>query len=145
MEDGGGVRYGGEEELQAEELIKFAGGESLTAHDILDAPGEVVAKSGYGTLYRASIQKSNSVVLLRFVRPDCVGRTEEVLPAVRTLGSVRHPNLVPTGAMYVGPREEKLFVHPFYASGTLAQFLRGVISVIFFISFELFFGFICGI
>ncbi|CAL9051633.1 unnamed protein product, partial [Musa banksii] len=128
LEDGGGVRYGGEEELQAEELIKFAGGESLTAHDILDAPGEVVAKSGYGTLYRASIQKSNSVVLLRFVRPDCVGRTEEVLPAVRTLGSVRHPNLVPMRAMYVGPKGEKLFVHPFYAAGTLAQLLRAGVA-----------------
>ncbi|RWW63463.1 hypothetical protein BHE74_00029352, partial [Ensete ventricosum] len=125
LEDGGGVRYGGKEELQAEELIKFAGAENLTAHDILDAPGEVVAKSGYGTLYRASIQKTNSVVLLRFVRPDCVGRTEEVLPVVRTLGSVQHPNLVPMRAMYLGPRGEKLFVHPFYAAGTLAQFLRG--------------------
>ncbi|THU73252.1 hypothetical protein C4D60_Mb04t20840 [Musa balbisiana] len=128
LEDGGDVRYGGEEELQEEELIKFAGGENLTAHDILDAPGEVVSKSGYGTLYRASIQKSNSVVLLRFVRPDCVGRTEEVLPAVRTLGSVRHPNLVPMRAMYVGPRGEKLFVHPFYAAGTLAQLLRAGVA-----------------
>ncbi|RWW79574.1 hypothetical protein BHE74_00012146 [Ensete ventricosum] len=128
LEDGGGVRYAVEEELETEELIKFAGWEDLTAHDILDAPGEVVAKSSYGTLYRACIRRSMSVALLRFVRPDCTGRIEKVLPAVQMLGSVRHPNLVPTGAMYVGPRGEKLFVHPFYASGTLAQFLRAGVA-----------------
>ncbi|CAL9137546.1 unnamed protein product [Musa acuminata var. zebrina] len=128
LEDGGAVRYAVEEELVTEELIKFAGWENLTSHDILDAPGEVVAKSSYGTLYRACIRRSKSVALLRFVRPDCIGRIEEVLPAVRMLGSVRHPNLVPTGAMYVGPRGEKLFVHPFYASGTLAQFLRAGVA-----------------
>ncbi|WOL06233.1 hypothetical protein Cni_G14965 [Canna indica] len=128
LEDGGGVRCAGKEEFGPEELIKFAGGENLTAHDILDAPGEVVAKSSYGTLYRACIQRTNAAVLLRFIRPDCVGRTEEVLPAVRTVGSIQHPNLVPMSAMYVGPRGEKLFVHPFYAAGNLAQFLRAGVA-----------------
>ncbi|XP_008802506.2 putative kinase-like protein TMKL1 [Phoenix dactylifera] len=123
--EGGGFGYEEEEGVkEAEELIGFAGGEHLTVHDILDAPGEVVGKSGYGTLYRASLQRSGSVMLLRFVRPACVGRTKDILPAIRMLGLVRHPNLVPLSALYVGPRGEKLFVHPFYAAGTLSRFLR---------------------
>ncbi|KAG6500271.1 hypothetical protein ZIOFF_040114 [Zingiber officinale] len=115
-------------DLEPEDLMKFAGGESLTVHDILDAPGEVVAKSGYGTLYRASIEQTGAVVLLRFVRPACLARTEEVLPAVRALGAIRHPNVVPLRAMYVGPRGEKLLVHPFYAAGSLKQLLRAGVA-----------------
>ncbi|KAG1362140.1 putative kinase-like protein TMKL1 [Cocos nucifera] len=124
LEDGG-FGYGEEEgEKKAEELTRFAGGEHLTVHDILEAPGEVVGKSSYATLYRASLQRSGSVVLLRFVRPACVGRTQDVLLAVQKLGHVRHPNLVPMTALYAGPRGETLFVHPFYAAGTLSQFLQ---------------------
>ncbi|WOL05630.1 hypothetical protein Cni_G14359 [Canna indica] len=116
------------EDLEEEDLVKFAGGESLTVHDILDAPGEVVGKSGYGTLYSASIERSGSMVLLRFVRPACVGQTEEVLLAAWALGAIRHPNVVPLRAMYAGPRGEKLFVHPFYAAGSLKQFLRAGVA-----------------
>ncbi|CAL9076496.1 unnamed protein product [Musa acuminata var. zebrina] len=130
LEAGGDSGGGGaeEEHSEAEELVRFAGGESLTVHDILDAPGEVVGKSSYGTLYRASLERSGSVVLLRFLRPACVGGTEEVLPAVRALGAIRNPNLVPLRAMYVGPRGEKLFVHPFFAAGSLKQFLRAGVA-----------------
>ncbi|XP_072958096.1 putative kinase-like protein TMKL1 [Typha angustifolia] len=118
--------FGGdlEGEKEDEELIAFSGGENLTVGAILEAPGEVVGKSSYATLYRASVQRTGSVMLLRFVRPACVGRSKEILPAIRILGSIRHPNLVPLRALYVGPRGEKLFVHPFYAAGSLARFLR---------------------
>ncbi|KAG6475066.1 putative kinase-like protein TMKL1 isoform X1 [Zingiber officinale] len=127
--EAGGEGGGAGEDVEAEEgLVKFAGGECLTVHDILDAPGEVVSKSGYGTLYRASIEQSGAVLLLRFVRPACVARIEEVLPAIRVLGAIRHPNVVPLRAMYVGPRGEKLLVHPFYAAGSLKQLLRAGVA-----------------
>ncbi|XP_052187046.1 putative kinase-like protein TMKL1 [Diospyros lotus] len=109
---------------EEEDLIKFQGGEGLTVNDILEAPGEVVAKSRYGTLYRATPLRTNSAALLRFLRPACAGKMKELMPLILLLGSVRHPNLVPLFAFYAGPRGEKLMVHPFYSHATLAQFLR---------------------
>ncbi|KAG0501288.1 hypothetical protein HPP92_001360 [Vanilla planifolia] len=125
-----------EKEADSEELVVFPGGERFRTQDILDAPGEVVWKSSYGTLYRAAIRLSAdesgsggggsvSVMLLRFIRPACIGRMEDILPLVQLIGFLQHPNLVPLRALYVGPRGEKLFVHPFYEAGNLAQFLKG--------------------
>ncbi|XP_042478743.1 putative kinase-like protein TMKL1 [Macadamia integrifolia] len=113
-----------EDEVETEDLYSFPGGEDFTIHDILDAPGEVVGKSSYGTLYKATMERVNSVVLLRFLRPTCTGRVKEIHPVIKMLGFVRHPNLVPLQAFYAGPRGEKLFVHPFLSHGNLAQFIR---------------------
>ncbi|KAK3033238.1 hypothetical protein RJ639_033118 [Escallonia herrerae] len=120
----GGLECKERDELEREDLLKFQGGEDLSVHDILDAPGEVIGKSSYGTLYMASLVRTNSVVLLRFLRPACAGKMEEVVPVIHQLGSIRHPNLVPLCAFYAGPRGEKLLVHPFYHRGTLAHFIR---------------------
>lgn len=112
-------------ELEPEELIGFQGGQNLTIFDVLDAPGEVVGKSGYGTLYKAFLQRSGSVVLLRFLRPVSTERGKDIRFAIRIIGSIRHPNLVSLRGFYSGPRGEKLLVHPFFSGGTLAHFLRG--------------------
>ncbi|GFY84399.1 protein kinase superfamily protein [Actinidia rufa] len=111
-------------ETETEDLIKFQCGEDLTVQDILDAPGEVIGKSSYGTLYSASLLRANSVILLRFLRPACTGRMKEVVPLIQLLGSIRHSNLVSLWAFYAGPRGEKLLVHPFYGRGNLEQFIR---------------------
>lgn len=107
-------------------LIQFPGGEDLTVQNILEAPGEVVVKSNHGTLYRASLLRRGAATaaLLRFVRPECAGRIEDILPVVRALGLARHPNVVPIHGMYVGPRGEKLLVSPFYAAGSLSGYLQ---------------------
>lgn len=111
-------------------LIKFRGCENLTVHDILDAPGEVIGKSSYGTLYKASLLKDDSAMLLRFLRPTCTGKLEQVVPLIQVLGSIRHPNLVPLCAFYAGPRGEKLLVFPFYSNKNLAQFIRGNVNIV---------------
>jgi len=116
----GGYVAGGEEAL-----VRFPGGEALTVAAILEAPGEVVAKSAHSTLYRAGLSAGEAVALLRFVRPACAAGAEEAAAAARVLGAARHPNLVPIRALYVGPRGEKLLVHPFYAAGSLRRFLQG--------------------
>ncbi|KAI6696159.1 hypothetical protein NL676_016278 [Syzygium grande] len=115
---------GREPPCSPEDLITFQGGEDLTICDILEAPGEVIGKSSYGTLYRAMLQRSSSVKLLRFLRPVCAARSDEFGDAVRCLGRVRSPNLVPLLGFYGGPRGEKLLVHPFYRRGNLADFIR---------------------
>lgn len=107
-----------------DELMCFEGGEDLTIPDILDAPGEVIGKSSYGTLYKANLLRNNSILLLRFLRPACSGAIREVIPVVHAIGLVRHSNLVPLKAFYMGPRGEKLLVHPFYVHGNLAQFIK---------------------
>ncbi|KAL4342715.1 hypothetical protein HN51_061009 [Arachis hypogaea] len=113
-----------EEVAMKEDLIIFHGGEDLTICDILDAPGEVIGKSNYGTLYKALLQRSNKVRLLRFLRPVCTTRGEDLDEMIQFLGRLRHPNLVPLLGFYTGPRGEKLLVHPFYRNGNLTQFIR---------------------
>ena len=119
---GGKRRYGGD---GAQALVKFPGGEALSVAAILEAPGEVVAKSAHSTLYRAAVRSGEAAVLLRFVRPACAVGADEAYAAAGRIGAVSHPNLVPLRAVYVGPRGEKLLVHPFYAAGSLHRFLQG--------------------
>lgn len=115
-----------EDEEEEEELNIFEGGEDLTICDVLEAPGEVVGKSSYGTLYKASLQRSGKVRVLRFLRPLCAVRSdpEEFDGVVESLGFVRHDNLVPLLGFYVGSRGEKLMIHPFFDSGNLSEFIR---------------------
>jgi hypothetical protein len=110
-------------------LVKFPGGEALSVAAILEAPGEVVAKSAHSTLYRAVMRAGEAAVLLRFVRPACAVGAEEASAFPRRIGAVSHPNLVPLRAVYVGPRGEKLLVHPFYAAGSLQRFLQGLLHL----------------
>nr|CAC39066.1 putative protein [Oryza sativa] len=109
---------------RADALVKFPGGEALSVAAILEAPGEVVGKSSHSTLYRAAMRSGEAAVLLRFVRPACAVTSDEGSAAARRIGAVSHPNLVPLRAFYVGPRGEKLLVHPFYAAGSLRRFLQ---------------------
>lgn len=84
----------------------------------------MVGKSSHSTVYRAAMRSGEAAVLLRFVRPACAVGAEEAAAAARRIGAVSHPNLVPLRAVYVGPRGEKLLVHPFYAAGSLQRFLQ---------------------
>ncbi|XP_044468895.1 putative kinase-like protein TMKL1 [Mangifera indica] len=115
----------GAEDIEREDLVTFQGGEDLTICDILDAPGEVIGKSNYGTLYKALLQRSGLVRLLRFLRPVCAATDKEFGDLIELLGCIRHSNLVPLLGFYAGPRGEKLLVHPFYKQGNLAEFIRG--------------------
>ncbi|KAG8083163.1 hypothetical protein GUJ93_ZPchr0014g46495 [Zizania palustris] len=125
---GGSSAYGGGGGVEGA-LVRFLGGEGLTVAAILEAPGEVVAKSGHSTLYRAGLSAGEAVALLRFVRPVCAAGADEAVAAARLLGAVQHPNVVPIRALYVGPRGEMLLVHPFYAAGSLRRFLQEGINV----------------
>ncbi|KAL5547762.1 hypothetical protein UlMin_002993 [Ulmus minor] len=88
---------------------------------MLDAPCEVIGKSNNRTLYKAFLQQSNFV---RLLRPVCTSRVEYFDDLIQFLGSIRHPNLVPLLGFYAGPRGEKLLVFPFYRRDNLVQFIR---------------------
>ncbi|CAB4271187.1 unnamed protein product [Prunus armeniaca] len=75
-----------EDDVEVEDLMTFQDGQDLTICDILDAPGEVIGKSNYGTLYKALLQSSNSVRLLRFLRPVCTAKVEDFGEVVQLLG-----------------------------------------------------------
>ncbi|XP_022923153.1 putative kinase-like protein TMKL1 [Cucurbita moschata] len=109
---------------ESEDLLTFQGGQDLTILDILEAPGEVIGKANHGTLYKAYLQGSSTVRLLRFLRPVCTAGHDDFVSEIEFLGSIRHPNLVPLLGFYSGPRTEKLLIHPFYRRGNLAQFIR---------------------
>lgn len=122
---------------ETEQLVTFQGGEDLTICDILDAPGEVIGKSSYGTLYKASLQRSGKIRVLRFLRPVCTVRSDskEFNGVIEMLGFVRHENLVPLLGFYGGNRGEKLMVHPFFCSGNLSEFITSK-SLFFFYFLE---------
>ncbi|KAH9622710.1 hypothetical protein KSS87_011409, partial [Heliosperma pusillum] len=123
----GNIIKNNEEEEEEEELMCFEGGEDLKVSDILDAPGEVIGKSSYGTLYKANLSGKNSAfstLLLRFLRPACSGTLGDVINVVHATGLIRHSNLVPLMAFYVGPRGEKLLVYPFYHHLNLSHFIK---------------------
>lgn len=99
--------------------------------DILEAPGEVIGKSTYGTVYKAALERHQTVNLLRFVRPAaCSLEMDEIRVVIGGLGLIRHENLVPLLAFYAGSRGEKLLVHPFYRIGSLSQFIRGCLIIV---------------
>ncbi|GJS46404.1 putative kinase-like protein TMKL1 [Tanacetum coccineum] len=120
----GSKRKGAQDMEMKGNLIKFSGGEDLTSVEILDAPGEVIGKSNYGTLYMVNLVRNDSVVCLRFLRPTCTKKAQDLMPLVQLFGTIRHPNLVPLYGFYYGPRGEKLLVHPYYQLGNLAQFIK---------------------
>ncbi|XP_074291122.1 putative kinase-like protein TMKL1 [Silene latifolia] len=120
----GNIKNNEKEEEEEPELMCFSGGEDLKVSDILDAPGEVIGKSSYGTLYKANLTRKNSTLLLRFLRPACSGSLGDVINVVHSTGFIRHEHLVPLLAFYVGPRGEKLLVYPFYHHLNLSQFIK---------------------
>nr|GEZ35398.1 putative kinase-like protein TMKL1 [Tanacetum cinerariifolium] len=122
----GSKRKGAQDMEMKGNFIKFSGGEDLTSAEILDAPGEVIGKSNYGTLYMANLVRNDSVVCLRFLRPTCAKKVQDLMPLVQLFGAIRHPNLVRLYGFYYGPRGEKLLVHHYYRLGNLAQFIKVV-------------------
>ena len=59
-EDNGGNAIGGAGEGK---LMLFAGGESLTLDDVLNATGQVLEKTCYGTAYKAKLAEGGTIAL----------------------------------------------------------------------------------
>lgn len=121
-----------EEEMPMEEdgggegkLMVFQGGEHLTLDDVLNATGQVIEKTGYGTVYKAKLADGGTIALRLFREGSCLDLSS-CLPVVRHLGRARHENLVPLRAFYQGKRGEKLLIYDYFHNKTLNDLLHGI-------------------
>lgn len=113
-----------EEETGEGRLVLFEGGEHLTVEDVLNATGQVLGKTSYGTVYKAKLVQGGTIVL-RLLKEGTVSGRESFLPAITDLGRLRHDNLVPLRAFYEGERGEKLLAYDYMPKGSLADLLHG--------------------
>ncbi|XP_020148275.1 probable leucine-rich repeat receptor-like protein kinase IMK3 [Aegilops tauschii subsp. strangulata] len=104
-------------------LVHFDGPLSFTADDLLCATAEILGKSTYGTVYKATMEDGSYVAVKR-LREKIAKSSKEFEVEVNALGKLRHPNLLSLRAYYHGPKGEKLLVFDFMTKGNLASFLH---------------------
>jgi Leucine-rich repeat (LRR) protein len=105
-------------------LVHFDGPLTFTADDLLCATAEILGRSTYGTVYKATMEDGSYVAVKR-LREKIAKNQKEFETEVNALGKVRHPNLLPLRAYYIGPKGEKLLVFDYMPKGNLASFLHG--------------------
>ncbi|XP_062197606.1 probable leucine-rich repeat receptor-like protein kinase IMK3 [Phragmites australis] len=104
-------------------LVHFDGPLAFTADDLLCATAEIMGKSTYGTVYKATLEDSSLVAVKRLREKITKGHKEFEAEAA-VLGKIRHPNLLALRAYYLGPKGEKLLVFDYMPNGSLSAFLH---------------------
>ncbi|XP_047335036.1 putative kinase-like protein TMKL1 [Impatiens glandulifera] len=104
-------------------LILFQGGEHLTLEDVLNATGQVMEKTSYGTVYKAKLGDGGTIALRLLREGSCKDR-RLCLPVIKQLGRIRHENLIPLRAFYQGNRGEKLLIYDYLPNGNLHHLLH---------------------
>ncbi|KAL0539694.1 hypothetical protein IC582_023910 [Cucumis melo] len=104
-------------------LVHFDGQTVFTADGLLCATAEIMGKSTYGTVYKATLEDGNQVAVKR-LREKITKSQKEFEAEVNILGKIRHPNLLALRAYYLGPKGEKLLVFDYMPNGSLATFLH---------------------
>ncbi|CAN1276926.1 Probably inactive leucine-rich repeat receptor-like protein kinase IMK2 [Linum perenne] len=104
-------------------LVHFDGPFIFTADDLLCATAEIMGKSAYGTAYKATLEDGNQIAVKRLKEKTTkVQREFEVEAAA--IGKIRHPNLLPLRAYYIGPKGEKLLAFDYLTRGSLSSYLH---------------------
>ncbi|KAJ4969370.1 hypothetical protein NE237_016071 [Protea cynaroides] len=104
-------------------LLLFQGGEHLTLEDVLNATGQVMEKTTYGTVYKAKLADGGTIAL-RLLREGSCKERNSCLPVIKQLGRIRHENLVPLRAFYQGQRGEKLLIYDYLPNKSLYDILH---------------------
>ncbi|MCO5569867.1 hypothetical protein L7F22_023581 [Adiantum nelumboides] len=110
-------------EVGGGKLVHFDGTFTFTADGLLCATAEVLGKSTYGTVYKATFEDGNQVAVKR-LREGIVKSQRDFETEVNMLGKIRHPNLLALRGYYWGPKDEKLLIYDFMVGGSLAAFLH---------------------
>ncbi|KAL2613569.1 hypothetical protein R1flu_025261 [Riccia fluitans] len=118
-----GTEAGMDSEEMVGKLVHFNGPLAFSADHLLCATAEVLGKSAYGTVYKATLEDGNIIAVKR-LREGIVKGQKEFESEVGTLGKIRHPNLLALRAYYWGPKDEKLLVFDYMSCGSLAAFLH---------------------
>ena len=111
--------------LMGGKLVHFEGSVGFSANDLLCATAEVLGKSTYGTVYKATMEDGHQVAVKRLREGIVVKNQKDMEDEVRSLGSIRHSNLLSLRAFYWGPKDEKLLIFDFMQGGSLAAFIHG--------------------
>ena len=77
----------------------------FTADDLLCATAEIMGKSTYGTVYKATLE-DGSVAAVKRLREKIAKGQREFETEVNIMGKIRHPNLLAMRAYYLGPNGE---------------------------------------
>ncbi|XP_050385870.1 probable leucine-rich repeat receptor-like protein kinase IMK3 [Argentina anserina] len=117
---GGEIESGGE---AGGKLVHFDGPMAFTADDLLCATAEIMGKSTFGTVYKATLEDGSEVAVKR-LREKITKGQREFETEVNILGKIRHRNLLAMRAYYLGPKGEKLLVFDYMPKGSLAAFLH---------------------
>ncbi|KAL6905985.1 hypothetical protein ACP4OV_003586 [Aristida adscensionis] len=104
-------------------LVHFDGPLAFTADDLLCATAEIMGKSTYGTVYKATLE-DGSLVAVKRLREKITKGHKEFEAEAAVLGKIRHPNLLALRAYYLGPKGEKLLVFDYMPRGSLSAFLH---------------------
>ncbi|KAL9316210.1 hypothetical protein ACSQ67_017211 [Phaseolus vulgaris] len=104
-------------------LVHFDGPLAFTADDLLCATAEIMGKSTYGTVYKATLEDGSQAAVKR-LREKITKGQREFESEVSVIGRIRHPNLLALRAYYLGPKGEKLLVFDYMPKGSLASFLH---------------------
>ncbi|GMH23009.1 hypothetical protein Nepgr_024852 [Nepenthes gracilis] len=116
-------RTGAAAAAEGGKLVLFDGPIVFTAEDLLSATAEIMGKSTFGTVYKATLEDGNQVAVKRLKEKLAKSPKEFEIEAA-ALRKIRHPNLLAVRAFYVGPKGEKLLVYDYIPKGSLSSFLH---------------------
>ncbi|TVU26796.1 hypothetical protein EJB05_29360, partial [Eragrostis curvula] len=112
---------------QGSKLVHFVEPLACTANDLLCMPMNIIGRSWNGTVYQVSL-KDGSVMTIKWLMRENIKGHNEFEAEVEVLGKIRHPNLLPLRAYYMGPNRCKMLVLDYMPKGSLSVFLHDAID-----------------
>ncbi|KAK6115929.1 hypothetical protein DH2020_008198 [Rehmannia glutinosa] len=105
----------------------FCAGEAqvYTLDQLMRASAELLGRGTIGTTYKAVLDSRLIVTVKRLDGGRLAGTSQEVFEGhMKSVGGLRHPNLVPLRA-YFQAKEERLLVYDYQANGSLFSLIHG--------------------